>query len=118
MDILISLAAGLLLTAGIIVAGLLVLVLSRPPRRTTTDKVLLSKAKTAELDADWKLVREMEHYCYGAHYHRRDGTTHALGWESLAEEEKAQMLCSGCGDHVMFMTGDSVVCPYCGIRQR
>ena len=61
-------------------------VLTRPPRRTTTDKVLLSKAKTAELDADWKLVREMELYVYGAHYHRLDGTTNALGYDPVEEE--------------------------------
>ena len=28
---------------------------------------------------DWKLVRTMELYVYGAHYHRLDGTTNALG---------------------------------------
>jgi hypothetical protein len=33
--------------------------------------------------ADWTRVRSMELECYGAYYHRTDGTTNACGWEPL-----------------------------------
>ena len=95
MDVLIPLAAGLLLTAGIIVAGLLVSgVLSRPPRRTTDELTFRHIPMPGKVD--WKLVRTMELDLEGRAYHDLQGNLldEPLTRADLADEVVAAEMAS------------------------
>ena len=115
MDVLLGTVAALAIMFGL--CGLSCVASNRWGKgtRPTTDKVILAKAKTVTLDADWRKVREMELYVYGAHYHRPDGTTSALGWEPV-EKDKSQSTVDRVPEQQAQLSSLKHLCKFCQRR--